>query len=927
MIASGSAGILRARGSLLTLFAAAFGFWAACGPQATDTPLDPTTLVAGDVDENPDPGTHSGDGGSGGDSGSDSDDDGGDSGGVSMDPPELQVSPGLLDFGLSLEEQSFVVRNAGGGVLVYSISTTVDWAEPLTLSGSSAGETDSVAVRVHRDGLLPGVHEGQVRVATASQTASLNLRLYVSDGTTLPALLEVQPATLDFGSSLSIKYLALRVVNAGESEFSVVSPAPWLTLVPASGVNSGEWDSIEVRLNRAALPPGISSTTINVSTTAGFTAQVGVFAESVSQPPPPAYTFTGRVVSHNQGLPGVTIVASDGAGSTVTDASGNYSLSLPSGWYGTLTPINTTYSFGPPNRVYAGVGANLTGQDFAATPAAEKPPGLAIVYADGTSRIYTGQVYHNDDRVTANIQQVGQQQWRLSVFTKNVAVKEVWFPWDASPYALNANLQDDVMFSALFAGVAQLPLLLENFAWRGHKYPGTGFAPLTVIADPHRARIVAATNWPVLTVTPMYSLQRQSLCFPDALGAYQSRSYTALVAEVEGIASAGLEPWQLAADKYSAWLRATLAANDGEHNPAPWFRETNGWLNFGLMNQHVFTATGMRNFWQIHRDYFPWIQVWGQMSNYAGDPNIAVPPLEPDEEVGCCLIKRPLHTRYVPELVAQIDWIRAQGGAVGLYTRPRAFDDGEFTGPWDDPAVVDGETNLQWFLSWIEQHKNQNHVNAFYLDVVGRVYLGSPSVVLNVFRQHLPHETVVEGMIDIYPAGYLLSGYLRGVPVGGGPGKELEKLGQGFEATSVPRFGRYLLGDRVAFLGESNGDNLLWRAPNQYYGERQVFLLGCKFDVNQPAENPSIPTVLNPAIQSALNEWSRVGWWVRRPVYRDRLGITELPAGIDARHYVDKHGVRLLAIDNWSQLSGRSFKFFGSTIAVPTSRLSIVEVQ
>src|SRR5262249_34542546 len=116
-----------------------------------------------------------------------------------------------------------------------------------------------------------------------------------------------------------------------------------------------------------------------------------------------------------------------------------------------------------------------------------------------------------------------------------------------------------------------------------------------------------------------------------------------------------------------------------------------------------------------------------------------------------------------------------------------------------------------------------------------------------------------------------------------------------------------------------------WGRSHEYWAERQVFLLGAKFDTGAPWEDPSDPLVLDTAIALVLAERNRVGWWQREPMYRDRWGITELPAGVDVRHFIDHDGVSLLVIDNWNQLTGQTVKLYGEPVAIPPSRLSIVE--
>ena len=71
------------------------------------------------------------------------------------------------------------------------------------------------------------------------------------------------------------------------------------------------------------------------------------------------------VISGNAGVGGATI--SYPGGSSVTDGSGNYLISIPSGWSGTVTPSHPCYSFSPGNSSYTNITADQTWQNFTPT--------------------------------------------------------------------------------------------------------------------------------------------------------------------------------------------------------------------------------------------------------------------------------------------------------------------------------------------------------------------------------------------------------------------------------------------------------------------------------------------------------------------------------------------------------------------------------
>lgn len=75
--------------------------------------------------------------------------------------------------------------------------------------------------------------------------------------------------------------------------------------------------------------------------------------------------ISGRVTLNGIGIPGVYM---DGLPSpVVTDVDGNYSMSVPYGWSGTVTPLLTDTSFNPASQIYTDVINDRSGQDYAAT--------------------------------------------------------------------------------------------------------------------------------------------------------------------------------------------------------------------------------------------------------------------------------------------------------------------------------------------------------------------------------------------------------------------------------------------------------------------------------------------------------------------------------------------------------------------------------
>jgi hypothetical protein len=80
------------------------------------------------------------------------------------------------------------------------------------------------------------------------------------------------------------------------------------------------------------------------------------------------YMITGKA-----GVAGASLAYFDGGAKTATaDGAGNYAITVPAGWSGTVTPSRAGYFFLPPSRTYAAVQANAAGQDFSSVAVASR---------------------------------------------------------------------------------------------------------------------------------------------------------------------------------------------------------------------------------------------------------------------------------------------------------------------------------------------------------------------------------------------------------------------------------------------------------------------------------------------------------------------------------------------------------------------------
>ncbi|MCW5775745.1 MAG: hypothetical protein KIS87_04785 [Phycisphaeraceae bacterium] len=111
-------------------------------------------------------------------------------------------------------------------------------------------------------------------------------------------------------------------------------------------------------------------------------------------PPPPEHTISGQVkTAGGSAISGVKLTAT-GIGSITTTGNGMYSITVPDGWSGTITPSKSGYSFTPSSRSHPNVKNDRSSQNFTGqTAPPPPPPGQAMIWParDGNGQ-YTREV-------------------------------------------------------------------------------------------------------------------------------------------------------------------------------------------------------------------------------------------------------------------------------------------------------------------------------------------------------------------------------------------------------------------------------------------------------------------------------------------------------------------------------------------------------
>ena len=117
-----------------------------------------------------------------------------------------------------------------------------------------------------------------------------------------------------------------------------------------------------------AVPSGWSGTVTPSKTGYTFTPVSRPYTSVLADQTAQNYTASAvtYTLSGNTEVAGATLSYVDGT-TNGADGAGNYTIAVPFGWSGTVTPAKTGYAFSPPSRTYTNVVADQITQDYTAT--------------------------------------------------------------------------------------------------------------------------------------------------------------------------------------------------------------------------------------------------------------------------------------------------------------------------------------------------------------------------------------------------------------------------------------------------------------------------------------------------------------------------------------------------------------------------------
>jgi outer membrane protein assembly factor BamB len=192
---------------------------------------------------------------------------------VTANPPVLYVTPTSLSpscqQGQNAANQSFTVRNTGGGTLSYTITQDQTWFSCTPASGTSTGETDTLTVNYATSGLVVGTYTGTITVTAPGATGSPRTIAVSLTVTPNSPILSVSPASLSpscqQGQNAAKQSFTVQNTGVGTLSYTITKDQPWFSCTPTIGISTGEQDIIVVNYATKGLAVGTYTGTITVT--------------------------------------------------------------------------------------------------------------------------------------------------------------------------------------------------------------------------------------------------------------------------------------------------------------------------------------------------------------------------------------------------------------------------------------------------------------------------------------------------------------------------------------------------------------------------------------------------------------------------------------------------------------------------------------
>jgi hypothetical protein len=289
--------------------------------------------------------------------------------------------------------------SSGGGALRLSVGGTLSVSGNISANGNSGLQNDSgggsggslwitagtlsgagTFSALGGGGMLDGGGGGGGRIAIYSQNNQFTGVTNVSGGTgAMPGqtgtislsgalnglqLLSQSPTGVVMSTVSSVNLTFSDILNAGSlstSDFTIVTPSGPLSQSSLSVAVTGAY-SVQLSFPIQNL---VGSYTVEAATTISDMA-----GESLTQPYLGTFTVSSPVIvgtitgTNGAGVAGVLLQPTGGISAATTDGNGSYSLDVPPGWTGTVTPSLGSNVFVPPSLSYTNASGSFTNQNY-----------------------------------------------------------------------------------------------------------------------------------------------------------------------------------------------------------------------------------------------------------------------------------------------------------------------------------------------------------------------------------------------------------------------------------------------------------------------------------------------------------------------------------------------------------------------------------
>jgi hypothetical protein len=181
---------------------------------------------------------------------------------VSLKPIKsaISVTPTLLDFGQNTNILPVEIRNTGKGELNWSIAEDLNWLSVNPVSGKTTTEPASVSVTVDRNLITGDSKTGSLVINSNGGSVIVN----VTVGKAGP-ILNVTPATLDFGEVETEKTINVSNAGVGTLSYTATAAQSWITLENGTGSLTTDTKIIKLTVTRSGLSPNDYSGSIVIN--------------------------------------------------------------------------------------------------------------------------------------------------------------------------------------------------------------------------------------------------------------------------------------------------------------------------------------------------------------------------------------------------------------------------------------------------------------------------------------------------------------------------------------------------------------------------------------------------------------------------------------------------------------------------------------